>query len=141
MVNAPIVAKERNIDVREVINEDGGDYQTLIRLTLTTERGTRVVEGSLFGGANPRLVSVNSVPLEATLGKNMLYVNNEDKPGMIGAIGNLMSDAGINIANFHLGRNEDDAIALVELDSAPDEKLLAAVEKIDSVTKVNLLKF
>ena len=141
MVNAPAVAKERAIDVSEVANEDAGDYLTLIRLTVETESGTRSVEGSLFGGTNPRLVSINGVPLEAALGSNMLYINNEDKPGMIGAIGNILSDANINIANFNLGRNTEDAIALIELDDAANDNVLSDIEGVDSVTKAKLLKF
>lgn len=141
MVNAPAVAKERKIDVREVSNADAGDYQTLIRLKVATDNGERSIEGSLFGGKNPRVVSINGVPLEAALGENMLYINNEDKPGMIGAIGGIMADAGINIANFNLGRNDKDAIALIELDSPVDEKVVAEVEKVEAVTKAKLLKF
>lgn len=141
MVNAPAIAKSRGINVNETINNNAGDYTTLIRLIITTEKGERSVEGSLFGGANPRIVSINSVPLEAALGSHMLYVINDDKPGMIGSIGNIMSDAGINIANFNLGRNDKSAIALIQLDAPVDEKVVGLVEKIDSVKTAKLLKF
>lgn len=141
MVNAPAVAKARGIDINEVTNEDAGDYTTLVRLTVETEKGERSVEGSLFGGANPRIVSVNGVPLEAALGSHMLYVINEDKPGMIGSIGNIMSEAGINIANFNLGRNEKGALALIELDAPVDDSIVGKVEAVDSVTTAKLLKF
>lgn len=141
MVNAAAVAKERNIEVKEILNEEAGDYQTLIKLTITTENQTRSVAGSLFGGSNPRVVAINEVPLEASLNKNMLYIVNEDKPGMIGAVGKIMGDKGVNIANFHLGRNDKDAISLIELDSDVDEATISSIEGIDSVVKAKLLHF
>ena len=141
MVNAPAIAKERNIKVKEIKNQDGGDYQTMIRLNITTDQQSRSVAGSLFGGVHPRIVAINDVPLEASLGKFMLFTINDDKPGMIGAVGNIMAENKINIANFHLGRNDKEAVALVELDAPVDEKVIAQVEKIDSIKKAKLLKF
>jgi D-3-phosphoglycerate dehydrogenase len=141
MVNAGAIAKQRNIEVREVANTDAGDYQTAIRLKVTTDKQVSSVAGSLFGGKNPRIVEINDVPLEAALGSNMIYITNQDKPGMIGAIGNILGAAKINIANFHLGRNDKAAVALVELDSKVSDKVLAEVEKVETVIKAKLLKF
>jgi D-3-phosphoglycerate dehydrogenase len=143
MVNAPVVAKERGIEVSEVKNEKSGDYQNLIKLTVVTEKGTQYVAGTLFGGTKPRIVEVDSVKLEASLGKTMLYINNEDKPGLIGNLGKLLGDAKINIANFHLGRGDKKtgAIALVEVDEVPANDLLASVNKLPSVINAKLLSF
>lgn len=102
MVNAPVIAKERNIDVTEVKHEKAPDYQTLVRLTVTDENGTREVSGTIFAGNRPRVVSIEDVPVEATLAPHMLFVSNNDKPGFIGSIGELMGKHGINIATFHL---------------------------------------
>ena len=73
----------------------------------------------------------------------MLYVNNDDKPGFIGALGTLLGKAGINIAYFHLGRNKagSEAIALVEVDQDISADLLAEIAKISSVKQAKLLKF
>ena len=73
----------------------------------------------------------------------MLYVNNEDKPGLIGGLGKLLGDAGINIANFNLGRNEakTDAIALVEVDQPVAEDVVKKIAALPSVKKVKLLHF
>jgi D-3-phosphoglycerate dehydrogenase len=143
MVNAPVVAKDRGIDVSEVKNERSGDYQNLIKLTVVTEKGTQYVAGTLFGGTKPRIVEVDSVKLEAGLGAKMLYINNEDKPGLIGDLGKLLGDAKINIANFHLGRGDKNtgAIALVEVDETPSNDLLEAVNKLPSVINAKLLSF
>lgn len=147
MVNAPLVAKERNISVSEVRHERDSDYQTLIKITVQTDKRARSIAGTLFGGTMPRIVEVHGVKLEASLAQRMLFINNEDKPGFIGTLGNLLGKKNINIANFHLGRsqndngNSDDAIALVEIDSDASEDLLSEISTLPSVVKAKLLKF
>ncbi len=142
MVNAPLIARERNINVSEVKRDQASDYQSLIRITVVTEKRTRDISGTLFGD-RPRLVELHGTMLEASLGSLMLYINNEDKPGLIGGLGKLLGDAGVNIANFHLGRNQErnDAVALVEVDETVTKDLLAKIAELPSVKQVNLLKF
>jgi len=142
MVNAPVVAKDRNIDVSEVRHERTAHYKTLMRVTVHSDKGVFSVAGTLFGD-KPRLVSVGDIALEASLGNRMLYVNNEDKPGLIGNLGNLLGEAKINIANFHLGRNKEgsDAVALLEVDDEISAKLLEKIGKLPSVKAVDLLIF
>ncbi len=142
MVNAPMVAKERNIEVSEVRHERTAHYKTLMRVSVVTEAGTFSVSGTLFGD-KPRLVTVGTVPLEATLGARMLYVNNEDKPGLIGGLGNILGDAKINIANFHLGRNDQgsDAVALLEVDEDVASSVIEKIAKLPSVKQVKQLSF
>src|SRR5258706_2913814 len=81
MVNAPYLAKERGIDVREVRHDREGDYHTLLRVTVKTDVGDRSVAGTLFGEAAPRLVELFGIKVEADLVGHMLYVVNEDAPG------------------------------------------------------------
>lgn len=144
MVNAPVVAKDRGIAVSEVNHDRTGDYQNLIKLTVTTEKGEQYVSGTLFGGTKPRIVEVGSVKLEASLGRNMLYISNEDKPGLIGNLGKLLGDANVNVANFHLGRGETkngNALALVEVDQKPEDSLLQQISKLQSVVVAKILSF
>jgi D-3-phosphoglycerate dehydrogenase len=143
MVNAPLIARERDIDVTEVKHDRPSDYQTLVRLTVTTDRGRRDVAGTLFGGSKPRLVEIKGIPVEAELGRHMLYVTNEDKPGLIGRLGTLLGDAGVNIATFHLGRSAPgaDAIALIEVDQPVGEALLEQVRRIPNVMQAAALSF
>jgi D-3-phosphoglycerate dehydrogenase len=142
MVNAPIIASERNIKVVETSSADIADYQTLVRITVVTERRTRTVAGTLFARA-PRIVEINNISLEASISPLMLFINNEDKPGLIGALGGLLGEAGVNIANFHLGRNDErtDAVALVEVDSNIAEILQMKIAALPSVKQVKLLRF
>jgi D-3-phosphoglycerate dehydrogenase / 2-oxoglutarate reductase len=143
MVNAPVFARERGIDVSEVIHDRPGDYQTLIRLTLTTERFTRSVSGTLFGGKLPRLVNIKGIAIEAELSPNMLYITNHDKPGLIGGIGSILGDAGVNIATFHLGRADagGDAIALISIDEALTPDLLGKLQELPQIKQIKSLTF
>ncbi|WP_193367981.1 phosphoglycerate dehydrogenase [Pelagibius marinus] len=143
MVNAPHVARERDIDVAEVKHERDCDYQTLIRMTVTTERGERSVAGTLFGGTKPRVVDIKGISIEAALTPHMLYITNEDKPGFIGALGTTLGDAGVNIATFHLGRaaQGQGAIALLELDGQIDPQTLEKVRALPHTKQAEPLRF
>jgi len=143
MVNAPVMASERGIGVSEVRTDREGDYQTIIRLTVVTENQSRSVAGTLFGGDRVRIVDVKGVPMEAGLGAHMLYVTNEDKPGLIGRLGTVLGDAGLNIATFQLGRTATggDAIALVEVDQEVPAEVLKAVTALPNVVQAKALNF
>jgi D-3-phosphoglycerate dehydrogenase / 2-oxoglutarate reductase len=143
MVNAPLIARERDIKVTESKRGGDGDYPTLIRMIVTTENRTRSVAGSLFGGSRPRVVAIDEVPIEAELGEFVLYVRNEDKPGFIGRLGAALGNAQVNIATFHLGRTAPgaDAIALVNVDQEIGETLAKEIEALPSVVQVASLKF
>lgn len=143
MVNAPIIAKERNIEVKETTTASAGNLTNLIRVEVTTESQTRSVTGALLGGDLPRLVNINGIPVEAELGANMLFVVNEDKPGFIGRLGTVLGENGINIAAFSLGRESEGgrALCLVQVDAPVEGKVLDAVAKIQNVVMVKALMF
>jgi D-3-phosphoglycerate dehydrogenase len=143
MVSAPILARDRNISVTETKNQQRGDYETLIRLSLTTERQDRSVAGTLFGGDRVRIVEIKGIGVEASLAPHMLYITNNDKPGVIGDLGRALSDAGVNIATFHLGRAEPsgDAIALLQIDQPLDSAALDVVRNLPNVMQVKPLAF
>ncbi|MEW5727154.1 MAG: phosphoglycerate dehydrogenase [Pseudomonadota bacterium] len=143
MVNAPVLAKERDIDVSEVKNEREGDYHTLVRVTVTTEVRTRSVAGTLFGGDKPRLVEIKGIPIEAELGPYMLFVTNQDKPGFIGRLGSMLGELNINIATFHLGRAAagGDAICLVQVDQPLTDEIIEKVRAIPHVVQAKGLSF
>ncbi len=142
MVSAPAVAKERGITVSESRQENSPIYDSLMRITITTEKGQRSFAGTVIGGA-PRIVEVKGMELDAAFGPAMLYVNNLDKPGFIGALGTILAEAGVNIATFNLGRvsADEDAIALVGVDQAPEESLLARIQALPHVKEARALRF
>jgi D-3-phosphoglycerate dehydrogenase len=136
------VAKERGITVSESRQEDSPIYESLIRITITTELGKRSFAGSVLAGA-PRVIEVKGMDLDAPFAPRMLYVNNLDKPGFIGALGALLAEAGVNIATFNLGRVSagEDAIALVGVDQEPTDDLLASIKDLPHVKEARSLQF
>ncbi len=142
MVNAPLVAKERNIEVSTVDHERSGNYQTMVRITAETDKRSRTVAGTLFG-KKLRIVEVGGIQLEASLGAHMLYINNDDKPGLIGSLGTLLGKHSINIACFNLGRQTegDDALALIEVDQPVSKEILAEIAALAGVRQVKALQF
>ena len=143
MVNAPVLARERGVDVAETVHDRPSEYQTLVRITVATEQQTRSVAGTLFAGSRPRMVEIKGIKVEADFARHMLYVTNQDKPGFIGRFGATLAGAGINIATFHLGRAEQggDAICLVSLDEAVPEEVLAMVRTLPLVVHAAPLAF
>jgi len=142
MVNAPVIAEERDIKILEARSETAGDYHTLITVTVTTETQTRSVKGTLFNH-KPRLVEIKGIHIDAMLGPNMLYVANHDKPGLIGALGTILGTSGVNIATFNLGRAFEggDAIALIEIDGQPPADVLAQVQGLEHVVHAIPMRF
>jgi D-3-phosphoglycerate dehydrogenase / 2-oxoglutarate reductase len=142
MVSAPAVAKERGITVSESRQDDSPIYESLIRITVTTEKGKRSFAGSVLAGT-PRVIEVKGMDLDAPFGPTMLYVNNLDKPGFIGNLGSLLAEANVNIATFNLGRVSagDDAIALVGVDQAPSEALISKIQALPHVKEARALRF
>ena len=143
MVNAPVLARERGIDVAETVHDRPSEYQTLVRVTITTDDNTRTVAGTLFAGSRPRIVEIKGIRVEADFGRHMLYVTNHDKPGFIGRFGATLAGAGINIATFHLGRAEagGDAICLVSVDEPVPEAVLEMVRTLPLVVQATSLEF
>ncbi len=142
MVSAPAVARERGVTVSESRQDTSAVFDSLIRVTVQTDMGRRAFAGTVVAGA-PRIVEVKGMDLDAAFSPSMLYVNNLDKPGFIGALGHLLGEAGVNIATFNLGRLAagDDAIALVGVDQAPSEATLAKIKALPHVKEARALKF
>ena len=143
IVNAPIVARERGIQVTETKHAGRTDYPSLIRLTVTTERATRATAGTLFSNRMPRIVELDGIPLEASLAENMLYMVNRDEPGFIGRLGSCLGDAGVNIATFHLGRSgpRENAVSLISVDGTIPPSVLDCVRALPGVVRARALTF
>lgn len=143
MVNAPYLAKERGMQLREVKHEREGAYNTLLRVTVATSQGDRSVAGTLFGNEAPRLVEIFGIGIEAELSGHMLYVVNDDAPGFIGRIGTLLGSHGINIGTFNLGRREagGEAVLLLSLDEPISPDVIAAAQSVEGVKLVKALEF
>jgi D-3-phosphoglycerate dehydrogenase len=138
IVNARTVARQRGIDVVESRSARARNFTSLIGLKLQTSEGERWVEGTVYEPNSPRLVSVRGVNVEATLAGTMLVIANDDQPGVIGEVGTILGRFGVNIASFALGRSENGAIGVVNVDAekSPPEALDAAVATIRRVPAI-----
>ena len=143
VVSAPVVAKERGMVVDEVVRAAQSDYESVITVTVTTERQERSVSGTVYADGKPRLIDVKGIRVDAEFGPSMIYVTNEDKPGFIGKFASILGDAKVNIATFNLGRHNQggDAIALVEVDGAVPAEVLAKVQALPQVKQAKALQF
>ncbi|MGE0563018.1 MAG: phosphoglycerate dehydrogenase [Pseudolabrys sp.] len=143
VVSAPVVAKDRGIVVDETTRAGDCDYESLITITVTTERQSRFVSGTVFADGRPRIVNIKGIRMDAEFGPSMVYITNYDKPGFIGKFSGTMGDAGINIATFHVGRDKPggDAIALIEIDGELPDEVLAKVRALPQVQQAKPLRF
>ena len=143
VVSAPVVAKDRGIVIEEITREAAGDYDSLITVTVTTEKQTRSVSGTVFADGRPRIVDIKGIRMDAEFGPSMIYITNLDKPGFIGRFSSTLGDAGINIATFHVGREAPggNAIALIEIDGELPPDVLAKVRALPQVQQARPLKF
>jgi len=141
-VNARELAQQRNIAVTDAFNDGKDEYQCRITLEVETRSMRRHITGTLIRN-RPRVIAVKGIALESELGRHMLYLTNTDTPGVIGSIGTTAGDHGVNIANLHLGRRQDDqsAIALLEIDAPVDDAFLAALRAQAGINDVKYLHF
>lgn len=141
-VNARDIARQTGIDVVDAFSDGKDEYQCRITVDVETDSKRRQVAGTLIR-QRPRLIDVKGIPLESELGEHMLYITNQDTPGVIGAIGSTAGNAQINIANLHLGRDtgKGSAIALLEVDGPVSAEQLQAFRAIPSINDVRYLHF
>ncbi len=142
VINSMSVAKSKSIEITETKHEKTCEYQSCVTLTVVTDKQTRSVSGTLFGG-KPRIVNVKGIDIEAELSKYNLYISNEDKPGFVSNLSKILADNNINIATFNLGRKKsgEEAIALISVDSPIEQKVLDQIQKIPLVIQAKSLVF
>ncbi len=143
MVSAPIIARERGIDIATTTQGKTGVFDAYIKLTVVTDRRERSIAGTVFSDGKPRFIQIKGINIDAEIGRHMLYTTNEDVPGIIGTLGQTMGSHGVNIANFTLGRAEvgGEAIALLYLDDQPPAEVLTELENTGMFQQVRPLEF
>jgi L-serine deaminase len=142
-VNAERVAADRGIEVIRATHQRSQEYPHLIGVELTGDKGSLEVAGTVLAEADPRVVQFRGFRLEFRPSGKLLVIQNQDVPGVVGKIGTLLGDAGANIAEIHLAREQSKeiAIAVVRLDAAPEPQVLehlAALPEVQSVQLVDL---
>jgi D-3-phosphoglycerate dehydrogenase len=126
MVSAPVMAKDRGVQVSKTTQEKSGSFDAFIKLTVVTDTRERTIAGTVFSDGKPRFIQIKGITIDAEIGEHMLYTTNKDVPRVIGVLGKVLGDNEVNIANFTLGRKEigGDAIALLYLDNRVCEKTI-----------------
>ncbi len=134
-VNAPIIAKERGIEVKEIKSNDAGDYNSMIALKIKANGRESYVAGTLFSKKDPRVVLIDEFKVEIVPEGELLLIYNNDKPGVIGNIGMLMGKNNINIARMHFGRESAGgmAISVVSIDSAPTPEVIEEIKRLPNI--------
>jgi D-3-phosphoglycerate dehydrogenase / 2-oxoglutarate reductase len=140
-VNAPAFAQSLGLKVTESRLSALGDYTDLLELSALAE-GKTVSVGGAFFGATPRIVSINSRPVEARPHGVVLVLENTDRPGMVGRIGTLLGDHGVNIATMSLSRNQagGTALTVLNLDTTPDEALLEEIRASEDIHSAQVIE-
>jgi len=143
MVSAPVIAKERGIQISTTQQEKSGVFDAYIKLTMVTETRERSIGGTVFSDGKPRFIQVKGINIDAEVGQHMLYTTNKDVPGIIGTLGGTLGKHGVNIANFTLGRASagEDAIAILYLDEPLPEAVKADLEATGLFQQVKPLEF
>ena len=143
MVNSLSIAKQRGIKIEQIKKESSGIYGSYIRLIVESERQERSVAGAVFSDGSARIIQIKGIDMEAKFAKHMIYITNNDTPGLVGKIGHCLGSQGVNIANFNLGRDKigGNVIELIEVGSPVDDSVLDKLTQIEDIVQVKKLNF
>jgi len=140
-VNAMHLAKERGIEIAEGKSSEVRDFSSLISMTVTTETGTRSIEGTVIEKREPHIVSIDGLHLDIIPTGVMIIYSNVDRPGIVGRVGRILGDGGINIAGLHLGRIAigKKAVSIFTVDDPVPPKVLAELSALDELSDVRVV--
>ena len=141
-INALNIMKERGVKIKEITSSEEGEYVNAIALDIATDKEPFSLLGTLSSNKQPRIVKINNVYVETVPQGNMLFINNNDKPGIVGAIGTLLAQENINIAGITLGRENQQgvAVSVVNVDSEIPESLIDKLRKTKNILFVKAIK-
>ncbi|RMG66823.1 MAG: phosphoglycerate dehydrogenase [Nitrospirae bacterium] len=141
-VNAPFIAKERGIEVKETKSPDSGDYHNMLVIRVRANGKEHKICGTLIGKREPRIIKVEEFPVEVIPEGTMLFIYNNDRPGVIGNIGTTLGKNNINIARMHFGRVEagGKAISVVSVDTEISQEVLNEIKALPNILSVHIIK-
>ncbi len=143
MVSAPVVAREKGIQISTTNQDKSGVFDGYVKVTVVTEKRERSIAGTVFSDGKPRFIQIKGITIDAEIGEHMLYTTNEDVPGIIGTLGQTMGENGVNIANFTLGRHtaKGEAIALLYVDDQVPEAVIGKLRDTGMFRQIKPLQF
>lgn len=141
-VNAPVLAQEHGISVSQSKGLADTEFAKLVSCRVHWDDGSRVISGTLSTNNRPRIVQVSQYHLDIDPNGVMLLMLNQDTPGVIGQVGTILGAYGVNIGEWRMGRREKgtEALSFISLDSEPPAEVLAALEKVAAITKLNIVR-
>jgi len=141
-VNAPVIAKERGIEVEERKVSQSGNLSTLLSLKVAASQKVHSISGTLWNRSEPRIVEIDGMALEVIPEGSMLFLSNNDKPGVIGGIGSFLGENNVNISRMQLGRERPGgrAISVVGIDVPIPPDVLRRIQTIPNVLSVKQIK-
>lgn len=142
LINSPVLAKEMGIKINETKSDENLNYTNLMSVEFSSENQRKYFAGTVFGSSEIRIVKIDDYLLEVKPEGNLLFYYNIDKPGMVAAVGKILSEANINIAGLSLGRLEagKEALTVINVDNQIDEKVLKQISGINGVKNVYSVK-
>ena len=139
-VNALHVARDRGLSVSETRHEGAGEFARCLRIALTDGKVRSTARATLYSGNDARVVEVDGLPLEFRPEGTIVFLRNRDVPGVVGSVGTILGEGGVNIANFSLARGTGHrAAAVIAVDSAPSPEVLSRLAAAPAVEDVRVV--
>jgi len=139
-VNAPFLAKSRGIRVESTLTESD-DYANLVSVKVKTQKESCRMDGTVFGEQLPRIIRINEFYMDVNPLGHLLALKNQDFPGVIGQVGSILGEAGVNIAEYRLGREDThkNTLSLVSTDTAASDEVVEKIRKVKGMQFVKQL--
>ena len=139
-INSLVLAEKRDIKFNSIKKEEKyQSYSNVVRIEIEDEKGGKFSIVGIIGANNEeRIIEINDYPLDVVLSENMMLIQNNDVPGVIGNVGRILGEENINIATMHVGRKKDSAIMLLTVDGIVEEK---SIKKLEGSEQIRWVKY
>ena len=143
LVNAPVIAEGRGIRITESKSAAPEDYTSLLVVKVKMDKGEKTIEGTLFGKRDIRIVKIDGYPIDIVPEGALLVTTHIDKPGIIGRVGTVLGNNGVNIAGMHVGREGigKQAVMVLNVDDTVSESIMKQITELDGVRTAKLVQF
>ncbi|HHX77480.1 MAG TPA: phosphoglycerate dehydrogenase, partial [Firmicutes bacterium] len=141
-VNAPHIASQRGIKVKEVSSKDVENFTNLVTMKVETAKGTKVLSGTVFNQNDIRIVQIDQYRIDVVPSKYMLVCSYIDQPGVIGRVGTTLGNNNVNIAGMQVGRKSigGEAVMVLQVDNMISDKLIEKILKLDAIISASFVK-
>ncbi len=144
IINSEMLCRERGIEIVRTANPDHSTFSSMISASVSGDGVKRSAAGTLFGKNMPRLVKLDEYQTETFMDGNLMVFDHTDVPGIIGYVGNLLGEAGVNIGQMAVGRCSENsggrAIGVLNLDSTANEEVLKQITENEAIQSADIIK-